>query len=197
MKFLSALFICFVLALQVSANTIDTIRYSILTSGQPSGKQLSWNNDKNDYHYYYEFNDRGRGPSITQSLVTNDNGVVIKEEITGVDYYKTPVNEVFYVKKDKAFWKNKFEDDSAVFKSQTYSDINGTPASIELLLKMLQSSNSKQLDVLPAGTRNFEKTFEKEIFKGQQKQQLQLIAFSGFGGAPSYTWFTKDGVFFA
>ncbi|HLK27264.1 MAG TPA: amidohydrolase family protein [Puia sp.] len=197
MKLLSVISLCFLFVSQVSANAIDTTRYSILTSGLPAGKQLSWKNDKNDYHYYYEFNDRGRGPSITQGITTDDNGIVIKEEITGVDYYKTPVNEIFYVKSGKAFWKNKFENDSAAFKNQTYSDINGTPASVELLLKMLQTSASKQLDVLPAGTRNFEKVFDKEISDGNQKLQLQLIGFSGFGGAPSYTWFTKDGIFFA
>jgi imidazolonepropionase-like amidohydrolase len=181
----------------LKASPIDTTRYTILTSGNVSGKQLSWKNDKNNYGYYYEFNDRGRGPSITQTIVTNDKGFVVKEDINGVDYYKTIVKEIFSVKHTKAFWKNKFEDDSAAFKNQVYSDINGTPASIELLLKMLRSSSSKQLDVLPAGTRNFSETTEKEISNGKEKIPVQLIAFSGYGGAPSYTWFTKDGKFFA
>jgi len=197
MKLLIAYFTCAVLGLHASANDVDTARYSILTSGALSGKQLSWQNDKNDYHYYYEFNDRGRGPSIAQAIVTDNNGNIIKEEITGVDYYKTPVKETFFVNNHKAFWKNRFEDDSATFSNQIYSDINGAPASIELLLKMLRSSNSKQLDVLPAGTRNYEEVAEKEIGNGSRSLNLQLIAFSGFGGAPSYYWFTKDGIFFA
>jgi len=197
MKSLSWLCIFIGFTLQLSANTIDTTRYNILTSGKISGKQISWQNDKNDYHYYYEFNDRGRGPSITQAITADNNGFVIKEEITGIDYYKTPVNEVFYVSNNKAYWKNKFENDSAAFQNQTYSDINGTPASIELLLKMLRSSSTKQLNVLPAGTRDFKEVIEKEITNGSQSVKLQLIAFSGFGGAPQYFWFTKDGGFFA
>ncbi|MBS1936011.1 MAG: hypothetical protein JST96_18570, partial [Bacteroidetes bacterium] len=191
--FLLVVFFCF----HLIASPVDTTRYTILTSGTVSGKQLSWKNNKNSYGYYYEDNDRGRGPSITQTVVTNDNGVVIKEEITGVDYFKTAVKEIFSVKQNKAFWKNKFEDDSAVFKNQVYSEINGTPAAIELLLKMLRSSPAKQLDVLPAGTRNFSETTEKEISNGKEKITVQLVAFSGYGGAPSYTWFTKDGKFFA
>jgi imidazolonepropionase-like amidohydrolase len=197
MKPINCCLVSFLFYFQSSAAITDTVKYNILTSGKISGKQLSWQNDKNEYHYYYDFNDRGRGPSISQSVTTNDGGIVIKEEITGIDYYKTPVNEVFYVKQNKAFWKNKFEDDSADFKNQIYSDINGTPASIELLLKMLKVSSSKQLDVLPAGTRNFTIAAEKEISGGRQELTLQLIAFSGFGGAPSYSWFTKDGAFFA
>lgn len=197
MKRIFTSFICIAWILQAAANITDTTRYSILTSGAPSGKQLSWKDNKNDYHYYYEFNDRGRGPSITQVITTNDAGIVTKEEITGVDYYKTPVNEVFYTKGDKAFWKNKFEDDSAAFTNQTYSDINGTPASGELLLKMLRSSTNKKLDVLPAGSREFKEIIQKEITNGQEKLQVQLIAFSGFGGAPQYVWFTKDDGFFA
>ncbi|MES1221168.1 MAG: amidohydrolase family protein [Bacteroidota bacterium] len=197
MKAIYTLCICIAFALKVSANSTDTIRYSILTSGLPSGKQLSWQDNKNDHHYYYEFNDRGRGPSITQVITTNDAGIVTKEEITGVDYYKTPVNEIFYINGSKAFWKNKFEDDSATFTNQTYSDINGAPASSELLLSMLRSSSSQKLDVLPAGSRDFKEIMVKEISNGQQKLQVQLIAFSGFGGAPQYSWFTKDGGFFA
>ncbi|MBS1610014.1 MAG: amidohydrolase family protein [Bacteroidetes bacterium] len=197
MKNISTCTICIAIVLHAAAGPTDTTRYSILTSGLLSGKQLAWQENKNDHHYYYEFNDRGRGPSITQAITTDDAGIVIKEEITGVDYYKTPVNEIFYTKDNKAFWKNKFENDSAVFSNQTYSDINGTPASSELLLSMLRSSSTKKLDVLPAGTRNFEEIIEKEISNGQQKQQVQLIAFSGFGGAPQYSWFTKEGIFFA
>ena len=197
MKNIYTFCICIIIALKLSANATDTTRYSILTSGLPAGKQISWQDNKNDHHYYYEFNDRGRGPSITQAITTNDDGIVTKEEITGVDYYKTAVNEIFYTKENKAFWKNKFENDSATFANQTYSDINGTPASIELLLKMLRSSSTKQLDVLPAGSRDFKVTTEKEISNGQQKLQVELIAFSGFGGAPQYSWFTKDGSFFA
>jgi imidazolonepropionase-like amidohydrolase len=196
MKNIFTCIICIASGLQVLAQTTDTTRYSILTSGSPSGKQLSWQDSKNDHHYYYEFNDRGRGPSITQVITTNDAGIVVKEEITGVDYYKTPVNETFYTKDNKAFWKNKFENDSAAFANQTYSDINGTPASIELLLSMLRSSSTKKLDVLPAGSRNFEEITEKEISNGQKKLRVQLIAFSGFGGAPQYTWFTKEGSYF-
>src|SRR5579863_199509 len=132
MKYFILSGLCLLFTSALSANTADTTRYTILTSGTVSGKQLAWKKNQNEYHYYYEFNDRGRGPSISQAITTNDNGIVVKEEIKGVDYYKTPVNEIFYVKNEKAFWKNKFEDDSAVFKSQTYSDINGTPASLEL-----------------------------------------------------------------
>lgn len=161
------------------------------------GKQLSWQNNKHDYHYYFEYNDRGRGPSITQAITVDDSGAVVREEITGVDYYKSAVQELFYVEADKAFWKNKFENDSAVFRKQIYSDINGAPAAAEILLNMLKASASKQLSVLPAGTRNFSETLEKEISNGSQKLSLKLIAFSGFGGAPSYSWFTKDGKFFA
>ena len=192
---LSVLF--FLCSLSLFAADQDTTRYSIVTQGKLTGRQLSWNNDKYHTGYYYEFNDRGRGPLITQHIEVNEKGVIVKEEIDGVDYYKTPVHEVFYVKNGYAFWKNKFENDSALFHDQIYSDINGTPASVELLLKMIRSTARKQLDVLPAGLRNTEEIRTEEITRDNQKLSVKLFAFSGFGGAPSYSWFTADGSFFA
>lgn len=196
MKYFHTLLCCFLFTHDITAANNDTTRYLFLTSGEVSGKQLTWKNGENDYRYYYEFNDRGRGPAITQAILLNEKSAIIRNEITGVDYFKIPVHEIFYVQENKAFWKNNFENDSSDYKGQVYSEINGSPASVELLLKMMMASPSKQLEVLPAGTRSFEKLLEKEISNGDRKMIIQLIAISGFGGPPSYSWFTNEGNFF-
>lgn len=196
-----------------SPNSGDTLFYSYVNSGKIIGQQWVWENKKNSYYYYDTFNDRGRGPSVHSHLQTNDKGIVIAAEYTGVDYFKTIVNERFYVKAGKAYWKNKFENDSTIFHNELYSDINGPTAEYALIYKMLQAAPAGGLPVLPAGSRQFKRVTSTEITRaasggrptsespirqpvGKASLSLELVSFSGFGSAPVYLWFTREGKFF-
>jgi hypothetical protein len=180
------------------AATSDTLFYSYVNSGKIVGKQWVRQQGQHDYYYYDEYNDRGRGPSLHTHITTDANGVIISEEIFGVDYFKSPVSENFHVRKGRAYWKNKFENDSAAYKDQLYSDINGPLAGAELVLKMLQASTSGEVRVLPAGVRNFKQVASTEITEKEtrRKYALRLVALSGYGGTPYYLWFTAEGRFF-
>ena len=180
------------------AQQTDTTQYNVVRLGKVTGKQLSWKKNQTDYYYYFEFNDRGRGPSITSHLRTNDKGVIILQEITGVDYFKTKVEEKFEVVNGKAHWKNKFENETVPFKGELYSNMNGTPGETELTLKLLNASATKKMNILPSGSISFKKVKELTISDDKNKQQtIQLIGFTGLGGPPNYNWFTSDGRYFA
>src|SRR6187455_1337168 len=110
-----SLFTWILLAITIpgSAQTTDTIKHNVVRLGKVVGKHLSWKKGNNDHYYYFEYNDRGRGPAITSYSKTDNKGNIILQEITGVDYFKTKVKEKFEVKNGKASWKNKFENESA------------------------------------------------------------------------------------
>ena len=211
MRIVIAFSIGVILSPFLSAQSHDTLFYSYVNNGKIVGKQWVCEKEKNSYDYYDEYNDRGRGPAIYGHINTAEDGAIIFSEFRGVDYYKAEVNEKFYVRNGKAFWKNKFENDSAVFRNELYSDINGPVAEYELILKMISKSPSANLNVLPAGIRSFKQITSIQIDpakkeneripattagKRQSQLYLNLIAFSGFGGTPSYFWFTKEGRFF-
>ena len=176
-----------------SAQTTDTTRHNVIRLGKITGKHLSWKKGPLDYYYYFEFNDRGRGPSVTSHSKTDSRGNIILQEITGIDYFKTKVEEKYEVKKGIASWKNKFENESAPYKGELYSSINGNPGETELSLKMLKASALKKVSILPSGTLSY--TVAKEDEK-DNSLTIQLIGFSGLGGPPNYNWFTKEGNFF-
>ncbi|MBI1780987.1 MAG: hypothetical protein HYR66_06410, partial [Sphingobacteriales bacterium] len=175
----------------------DTAYYNAVRFGKPVGKQLSWKKGNTEFYYYYEFNDRGRGPSITSHITTNDKGNIIGQYITGVDYYKTKVDEKFEVKNGKASWKNKFENKTVPYKGEVYSNINGTPAENELILKLLKQSPTKKVSILPSGNLEFKVVKETTVTDdNNNKLSIQLIGFSGLGGPPFYTWYDVNGNFF-
>ena len=180
-----------------SAQTTDTTRHSVVRLGKVVGKQLSWKTGANDQYYYFEFNDRGRGPSITSHSKTDNKGNILLQEISGLDYFKTKVEEKFEVKTGKAFWKNKFENEAVPYKGELYSNMNGNPGELELRLRILKNSASKKVNILPSGTLTYSMVKEETV-KDEKTNNLavQLIGFSGLGGPPNYHWFTKDGKFF-
>jgi Amidohydrolase family len=194
-----SLFIWLLLAITTSgsAQTTDTIRHNVVRLGKVVGKHLSWKKGSNDHYYYFEYNDRGRGPAVTSYTKTDNKGNIILQEITGLDYFKTKVNEKFEVKNSKASWKNKFENESVPYKGELYSNMYGNPGEIELSLKIMKNSVSKKVNILPAGTLSYT-VVKEEIVKDEKNNSLtiELIGFSGLGGPPNYNWFTKDGNYF-
>ena len=89
-----------------SSSQTDTTRHNVVRLGKIVGKHLSWKKGASEHYYYYEFNDRGRGPAVTSYSKTDAKGNIILQEISGIDYFKTKVNERFEVKAGKATWKN-------------------------------------------------------------------------------------------
>ena len=194
------------------AQPADTLFYSYVKKGEIIGKQWECQYGKNNYDYFDEFNDRGRGPAVRSHLQTDDKGVIVEADFKGIDYYKTIVSEIFYIKNGKAYWKNKFENDSAIFRNELYSDINGPTAEYQLILKMLQGNSVGQINVLPGGGRNFKQITSLDIRRnllskndstyltGRNKDtivHLNLIAFNGYGNGPSYFGLQKKVTFLA
>jgi imidazolonepropionase-like amidohydrolase len=174
----------------------DTIRYSVVNGGKTVGRQTSFKS-VNDYYYHYEYNDRGRGPSINTHIKTNEKGMILLQDISGVDYFKNKVQEKFEVKNGKASWKNKFENETRVFNGQLYSSINGTPGETELTYKILKTQPANKIAVLPSGNISFKKVKELAV-TGNNNEQLmvQLVGFSGLGGPPFYSWYSSNGRYF-
>src|SRR6185436_3707 len=84
------------LGVMLSAATLhaqDTVRYTIVMAKGPAGYTKAWTDASGARHYYTEWNDRGRGPAISQTVVLGADGFPVRMDITGVDYLKSPVEE--------------------------------------------------------------------------------------------------------
>jgi hypothetical protein len=153
MRALALLLCCSATAGWLYGTPADTTYYSYVNKGKVVGVQWIWQKEQNDYYCYDEYNDRGRGPAVHGHIRTDDEGRITGVEFSGVDYYKSQVKERFSVQNGKAYWKNKFEDDSAAYHGELYSDINGPMAEYSLIFPRLQDAPGQTLSVLPAGTR--------------------------------------------
>lgn len=181
-----------------SAWAADTTRYVVLMSGKPAGKHLKWSERPGLYSYNYEFNDRGRGPSIRVDVQTNKDGLVTTRDAVGHDYYKAPITELFIMSDGVAYWKNHIEEDKRETKSNVlYSPLNAVPAEIEHTLKLLMRTPGHELDALPSGKIKANHVKNHNTKLDGLVIELELYSFIGAGGPPTYLWFTPRHEFFA
>ena len=61
----------------------DTTYYIVVSKGKIKGGQKVWQAGPNEYHYAYQFNDRGRGDSTTTVINTNADGLINSLNIRG------------------------------------------------------------------------------------------------------------------
>jgi hypothetical protein len=61
----------------------------------------------------------------------------------------------------------------------------------------MKNSASKKINILPSGTLTYTIANEETV-KNEKNNTLynSINRFTGLGGPPAYTWFTKDGNFF-
>ncbi|MEI9918620.1 MAG: amidohydrolase family protein [Bacteroidota bacterium] len=180
-----------------SVYAADTTRYEVISSGKLTGKLVRWSNEAGHVGYHYEYNDRGRGPSLDVNFKTTGDGVVIERIAKGHDYYKAPVNESYSFANGVAQWKNNIENDKKSSDvNLLYSPLDGIPAEIELTLKSLLKAPNHQLDVVPSGKLKALHVKNHSTKLDGVAIELELYSFSGLGGPPTYIWFNPHKEFF-
>lgn len=189
----------FFLFVSVAAMATDSTRYVIISGGKIAGKQVTWSDGQGAVHYRYEFNDRGRGPKLQVDLKL-EGGQVVSRKVTGVDYFKGAVDETYELKDGTATWKNKVENESRKVSGPViYSPMEGAPGEIEWTLKQLLrvQSHVHELDMLPSGKLRVVHAKSHRALVNTFEEELELYAFSGVGGPPSYVWVTPNKAYFA
>jgi hypothetical protein len=171
--------------------------YTILLAGNHAGTATSRQVGANDWVYSYEFNDRGRGPQITEKVTVDEHGVPQRIESTGHDYWKTPVNEFFQHSDGKASWTNAAEKvERSASRRSFFISLNGTPQEFELLARALLS-NRNRLDLLPDGEATIEKVADAEAQGNGFQRPIHLYAIVGLDFNPIYLWLDERRAFFA
>ena len=84
--------------------------------------------------YLFEFNDRGRGPSVRSRILQDAAGIPTVITVDGNDYLKNAIAERFSIEGGKAAWKNKVEAGERRLEGPAfYLSQSGTPAELPML----------------------------------------------------------------
>jgi imidazolonepropionase-like amidohydrolase len=187
-----------VLAAQPAAT--DTVRSTFLMAGRTAGIHKAWVAPDGSRNFYFEFNDRGRGPALTQRVVLGPAGYPTRIDITGHDYLKSPVEEHFVLEprdgKWRAAWKNQAESASVTLDRPMYYSAMYDVAS-DVFEPLLLSTPNKQLPILPQGEVRVERIRDLTLTSGGRTRTVTLYATHGLGFTPSLWWADESGRYFA
>jgi imidazolonepropionase-like amidohydrolase len=179
--------------------TTDTVRTTFLMAGRTAGVHKAWVAPDRSRNFYFEFNDRGRGPALTQRVVLGPGGYPTRIDITGHDYLKSPVEEHFVLEprdgKWRAAWKNPAESASVTLDRPMYYSAMYDVAS-DVLEPLLLSTPDKQLSILPQGDVRVERVRDLTITSGARSKTVTLYATHGLWFTPWLWWADEGGLFF-
>jgi len=200
MKRSVVLFVLILIAVASFAQTSsgpNDVRYTVMFAGNKAGYQTSHRNSDGSLDLYFEFNDRGRGPKITEHLIIDKDGIPTQIEASGNDYMKDPVQERFSLRGGHVSWKNRAEEGGKDLSGKAfYVSLTGVPEETALLAKALLAAGG-HLPLLPAGEASIEKRGELKVEANGQSRTVTHYAISGLDFAPTAIWLDQDGTYFA
>ena len=179
------------------ANDRHDVRYTVLLMSNKAGFGTSHRDADGTFEFYYEFNDRGRGPKITERIALDKDGLPTQVESSGNDYMKDAVQEQFWLRGGRAGWKNRAEQgEQAISGKVFYVSLSGTPEETALLAKALLAAGG-HLPLLPAGEASIQKRGDLKIEANGQARSVTQYAINGLDFAPTSVWLDQQGNFFA
>ncbi len=176
----------------------ETVHYHWLTQGEPSGGLVLTIHDDGARSTRFEFNDRGRGPSIETRFETDEDGRVRMFESTGNAYMGAPVDERFVYADGVATWTSTLEsgrDEGPL--DAFYLANDSSPEYLAAMARALLAAPDKRLAMWPAGTASIEKLAEETVEHDGESRTASLYALSGIGFDPQYLWLDEDNELFA
>jgi cytosine/adenosine deaminase-related metal-dependent hydrolase len=186
-----------VLSLAAAASA-EQVRYVAILAGNRAGLETVTIAPDGERQYAFEYNDRGRGPKVTASIRLAADGTVAALDVTGNDYFKTPVDEHFSLVAGRARWKNKGEAGGRVVSGPAqYLSFDGPPDELGLLAQALLRAREGRIALLPEGEARIERVGEREVQAGGRARALVQYAISGLDFSPTPVWLERDGGFVA
>ncbi|NML37603.1 amidohydrolase family protein [Chitinophaga sp. G-6-1-13] len=163
----------------------DTIRYSLILTGNIKGEKKVIETSPGTFESWYQYNDRGRGDSLHTIYHQDNDGFPTYIHAVGKDYYKKPVSEDFSLTDGIAKWKNAAENETKPVSGKAYYIcMNGEGGN---MIKALKASHHK-IKLLPFGEASLEIVLEHKV----GDRNLQLCKVSGISFTPGYVWIDEQ-----
>jgi hypothetical protein len=173
------------------------LRYTFQLAGNRAGLATAKASQDGSWTIGFEFNDRGRGPKLTSQLALDRRGLPVREDVSGVDYFKNQVGEHFEWIDGKASWKNAAEQGQREVGGRAfYLSMQGSPFETGLLARALLAAGGK-LALLPEGEARIEKVTTALAQGPGFARSVNLYAISGLGLEPTYLWLDDQEALFA
>ncbi|MDC0711376.1 amidohydrolase family protein [Stigmatella sp. ncwal1] len=182
----------------VPTSEAATERSSVVILGKVAGHQQVEYLPEGRVKVHFEYNDRGRGPSLDTVYQVGANGTVTSAESQGVDYLKAAVQERYTAQGTSHAWKNSAEDEQRQVSGPAfYLGLHAPPEETVLLVRAALRAPGQRLVLLPSGEVQVTAVGTHTLKGKSRSLKVRLYALSGIDLEPSYVWLDEDQRFFA
>jgi Amidohydrolase family len=178
-------------------STGDTLEYLVLMSGRPSGRLRQWPDSGGTVTTSYNYNDRGRGPALTQTLKVDKAGLPIGMQLRGLNYLKVSVQESVALAGPLLTWRNTAAAGRTAPGGGFYLPLETIPTDIAALTRALLLTKARSVTLLPEGTATLTAGEARTVTAGGRSLRVTPYQISGLGLIPEPVWLDADGRLFA
>ena len=177
--------------------TGDTAEYVVLSAGRAVGRLRQWPDTVGSTTTSFSYTDRGRGPSLTQTLRLDKAGLPAAMQVSGTSDLKIPVRETLRMVGPLLTWRNENAAGRGQPGSGYYLPFATMPTDVAALAKALQRTATKSLAILPEGRARLTTGAARQIAAGNNTMRVAPFEIAGLGLAPTTVWLDAEGRLFA
>ena len=178
--------------------TGDTVEFTVLMSGRSSGRLRQWPDTGGTVTTSFSYNDRGRGPAITQTLKVDKAGLPVGMQLRGTNYLKVSVQESLALAAGPLLtWRNESAAGRSAPGAGFYLPIETLPTDVAVLAKAILLSKARTIALLPDGTASISVGESRTITAGAHTMKVTAYNIAGLGLTPETIWLDTSGRMFA
>jgi len=183
---------------QGEPSTGDTVEFTVLMSGRSVGRLRQWPDTLGTVTTTYNYNDRGRGPSLTQTLRLDKAGLPAGLQLSGTGYLSLPVRETVRLTKGPLLtWRNQSAAGRSAVGAGFYLPMETLPTDLAALAGALLKTRARSLPLLPEGAASLTAGAPRTVTAGDRTLRVTQYQIAGLGLAPQPIWLDGAGRLFA
>ncbi len=194
-QFLTLIF-CLISHATSGQNLSDTLHYSVVINGFVIGDHQYWKTSDSTFNYTYQYSERGRGDSLTASVIVDNNYLVKSGVCSGTDYYHQKYHQELFRRNDSLISVvNGFSEYISKSTDQYY--LFYIPATWEFLYRSVIKSTDRKIAFGYRDTLYLNSITEHEIGINENKFSIKLAEFFiGTGLPPEFIWLDENDNYF-
>ncbi|MCK7595387.1 amidohydrolase family protein [Pseudomarimonas salicorniae] len=167
-------------------------RYRVITGGNVVGHVLATQR-ADALGIEYDVKNNGRGPTISESIVLDEQGRPVRWSIMGNTTFGSPVNEDFAAGEGRVRWRDATgSQDQPIGERRLYVAQSASPYALGLYARALLEAPGMALDVLPNGRLALERGETLQLNGEPGPLAATVYSLSGLDLAPSYFLLDAD-----
>ena len=180
-------------------------RLTVLVNGVPCGVQGAWSTAANTWRYHFEYNDRGHGPWLDETVIVGADKIPVSIRLTGHDYLEHRVAEEYSLIGRSATWRNGASQGGRSLASPMFyltaprvpGQLSAVPEELAMLAQALIAASKDRIALLPHGEARIERAGSVHVSISGIHKTLETIRVFTLGPAVAELWLERDGTLFA